>query len=399
MATITPEANVKMVLTARYNHHGATHADHYYCGTVNMWRDAFLQEVFTRLIGCSDGDRLVLAENFQISRFTPQLRFPARTEQWQPPKELHQFPFPRAGRWYPQGYLRGAPHIFPQSVKPLLVRTIARDWLEIDCNHPLAGVPLTIEAEILEISNQSKERGGRCTDWFEELTDNGPGIQLLREGVTPDYSEGYGQQREDESDDADFYRHPRLTGHIDSRAGQHLLDTTATLLTPGMRILDLMASVQSHLPEGYHATGLGLNEEEMKANPHLTEILVHDLNKNPRLPFPDASFDCVCCHLSIEYLLEPEAVMADVSRVLTPSGTCIVSFSNRWFPPKVTPLWQTLHEFERSRFVMAVMERQFENFATYSFRNWPRPLTDPHAGLYMLSDPLSTVTGCKKMPG
>jgi len=40
-------------------------------------------------------------------------------------------------------------------------------------------------------------------------------------------------------------------------------------------------------------------EEELKANKQLTEFVVHDLNKEPTLPFPDNSFDvitnCVRC--------------------------------------------------------------------------------------------------------
>ena len=395
MTRITSHANVKIALTAHYSHNGAEHFDHYYCETVNMWRDAFTPDVAAQLIGLRTGDKVVLAENLLIPPFEPRLQFTVRSDQWQPPKDLHRYPAPRTGRWYPQGYLRAAPNIFPQSIKPLLVRSANEESIEIDCNHPLAGVPLQIEAEILEISSKNKERGGRCTDWFEELTQGGPGMQLLREGITPDYHEMDGRQRSDGSDDKIFYAQPRLIDHIDCQARQHLREVMRSQLKTGMKILDLMSSLQSHLPQGYFATGLGMNEKEMRANPHLHEFLVHDLNASPKLPFTDARFDCVCCHLSIEYLLEPEKLFHEIARVLTPGGSCVVSFSNRWFPPKVTTLWQILHEFERPRYIMEMMHGLFHSLTTTSFRNWPRPADDLYAHLYLLSDPLYVVTGKK----
>ena len=48
-------------------------------------------------------------------------------------------------------------------------------------------------------------------------------------------------------------------------------------LAPGMRLLDLMASWQSHLPDGVsfrHVTGLGMNAAELLANSSLTDFSV-----------------------------------------------------------------------------------------------------------------------------
>ena len=41
-----------------------------------------------------------------------------------------------------------------------------------------------------------------------------------------------------------------------------------------------------------------------------------DLNADPRLPFDDATYDAVVCTVSVQYLQQPEAVFADVRRVL-----------------------------------------------------------------------------------
>jgi hypothetical protein len=115
-------------------------------------------------------------------------------------------------------------------------------------------------------------------------------------------------------------------------------------------VLDLMASWESHLPADHglgEIVGLGLNEEELNANRLFGDHLVHDLNREPRLPFDDASFDAVICSLSVEYLTQPFEAFAEVARVLRPGGRFITTFSNRWFPPKVIRTWEQLHEFER----------------------------------------------------
>ena len=46
------------------------------------------------------------------------------------------------------------------------------------------------------------------------------------------------------------------------------------------------------------------------------ETQVWDLNADPRLPFDDATYDAVVCTVSVQYLQQPEAVFADVRRVL-----------------------------------------------------------------------------------
>ena len=37
--------------------------------------------------------------------------------------------------------------------------------------------------------------------------------------------------------------------------------------------------------------GLGMNEDELRRNPVLTDFVVHDLNVDPTLPYNDNSFD------------------------------------------------------------------------------------------------------------
>jgi SAM-dependent methyltransferase len=149
-------------------------------------------------------------------------------------------------------------------------------------------------------------------------------------------------QRHDESDDPLFYMQPRKVVHIDAGAIQLLQEYYARYLPKDGVLLDLMSSWRSHLPSSLtpqHVIGLGMNEEEMRENPQVNEFVVHDLNRNPLLPFPDQKFDAVTCAVSVQYLTRPIEVFQEVNRVLKPGGIFIVSFSNRCFPTKAVAVW------------------------------------------------------------
>ena len=158
---------------------------------------------------------------------------------------------------------------------------------------------------------------------------------------------------------------------------------------------------QIHLPENYNlsVTGLGLNRLELRKNPILNDHLVHDLNETPLLPFSSNTFDAVVCSLSIEYLTRPREIISEISRVLVPEGKIMLSFSNRWFPPKVTRLWLELHDFERMGLVLDYLldNNTFSELCTFSARNWPRPADDRYAGDIVASDPVFVVAGIKKL--
>ena len=146
--------------------------------------------------------------------------------------------------------------------------------------------------------------------------------------------------RADPSNDANFYAIDRKVTHLEPGAIEALRGEYRALLPPGGRILDLMSSWRSHLPDGLgEVIGLGMNAAEMDDNPQLTRFLVHDLNADPRLPFDDGAFDAVVCAVSVQYLVQPIDVFADALRVLAPGGPLVVSFSNRCFPTKAVAVW------------------------------------------------------------
>jgi SAM-dependent methyltransferase len=149
-------------------------------------------------------------------------------------------------------------------------------------------------------------------------------------------------ERDDESADDRFYVVPRKVVHIDDGAIAALGRLYAEVLPAGGRLLDLMSSWRSHLPAGLptgEVVGLGMSAEEMADNPQLTKSLVHDVNRDPRLPFGDEEFDGAMCAVSIQYVTHPLLVLRDVRRVLRPNAPFVVSFSNRCFPTKAVAVW------------------------------------------------------------
>jgi SAM-dependent methyltransferase len=143
--------------------------------------------------------------------------------------------------------------------------------------------------------------------------------------------------RADPGIDTEFYTSPRLVTHIDDRAIAAVGALYAELGLDG-EVLDLMSSWVSHFPSRpRRLVGLGLNATELAANPMLAEWVVHDLNANPTLPFPDASFDDATCCVSVDYLTTPVALFREVGRVLRPGGRFVVTFSNRCFPTQGDP--------------------------------------------------------------
>ncbi len=158
----------------------------------------------------------------------------------------------------------------------------------------------------------------------------------------------------DETDDREFYSVPRFVTHVDEHFIQQLTDLYRERLKPDTRIFDMMSSWVSHLPDEMkfaHVEGHGLNAEELTRNPRLDHYFVQNLNDNQLLPLPDQSFDAVLNTVSVQYLQRPEAVFAEIYRVLKPGGIAIVSFSNRMFYQKAIQAWRDGSEDDRVELV------------------------------------------------
>ncbi|KAI7988466.1 Demethylmenaquinone methyltransferase [Camellia lanceoleosa] len=165
-------------------------------------------------------------------------------------------------------------------------------------------------------------------------------------------------QRFDESPDTSFYESPRFVTHIDNPAIAALTKYYSEVFppsnTPGIAILDMCSSWVSHFPAGYkqdRIVGMGMNEEELKRNPVLTEYVVQDLNVNPRLPFEDNSFDVITNVVSVDYLTKPMDVFKEMSRILKPGGLAVMSFSNRCFWTKAISIWTSTGDADHAMIV------------------------------------------------
>ena len=145
--------------------------------------------------------------------------------------------------------------------------------------------------------------------------------------------------RSDQLPDRAFYGYDRFVTHIDDRAIDAVGALYSELQLTGA-VLDLCSSWVSHFAAApAELVALGMNANELAANPMATSSVVHDLNVDPTLPFPDERFDAVTCCVSIDYLVRPIDVLRDAARVLRPGGRLVVTFSNRCFPTKAIRGW------------------------------------------------------------
>ncbi len=213
---------------------------------------------------------------------------------------------------------------------------------------------------------------------------------MYRNFTTKDFS------RQDEANDANFYVMPRMVVHLDEKATALVKEIARRYMPPmQVRVLDLMSSFRSHLPEDrpYHEViGLGMNEAEMQANPQLTRSVVHDLNKLPQLPFSTGYFDVVINTVSVQYLTQPIAVFREVARVLHPGGVSIVIFSDRMFPTKAVRIWREGNDEdhialvqEYHRLANGFRQAQVERYSGGS-SSWFRGTHDPLYAVICIRD-------------
>jgi SAM-dependent methyltransferase len=160
--------------------------------------------------------------------------------------------------------------------------------------------------------------------------------------------------RQDESSDELFYVLPRMVTHIDDATIHALTQFYRDTLPVGGDVLDLMSSWVSHLPGELglrRVAGLGMNAQELAANDRLSDWRVHDLNREPELPYAEASLDAVLNAVSIQYLVDPVAVFTSIFRVLRPGGLSIVAMSHRCFPTKAIRAFHFMPGLQRMEFI------------------------------------------------
>ena len=163
----------------------------------------------------------------------------------------------------------------------------------------------------------------------------------------------------DDSDDRLFYSFPRFVTHVDEGFIDQLTNLYRDRLQPNTRILDMMSSWISHLPEEIefaHVEGHGMNEEELAKNRQLNHYFVQNFNQDLKIPLPDKDFDAVLNCASIQYLQYPDAIFYEIYRILKPGGMAIISFSNRMFYQKAISAWRDNSEEGRVELVKSYFD-------------------------------------------
>ena len=164
----------------------------------------------------------------------------------------------------------------------------------------------------------------------------------------------------DQGDDLAFYASARLVTHIDEGAVTALTRFYRSELPAEARVLDLMSSWVSHLPDDrYYAevVGHGMNADELAANPRLDRWFVQDLNTDPLLPLANGAFDAALCCVGIQYLQRPFEVFAEVKRALAAGAPFIVTYANRCFPTKAVAIWRSLDMPGQASLIGLYLER------------------------------------------
>ena len=402
MSTIETNSVADLFFQLNWSSEMARHADAYAGLSVNFWRDLLPRRLKEEMTNKRTGDQFKLAfspgELFTNGQ-ARTIRRLSRT-QFDPSRIGSKKLRPLPGRFYPKGLLRDVGGVFRANREPFRCVEVQNGHLDADMGHPLSGRQISLNVSVGAVSPKSEERGGGLKDWIETIS-HGVGMQARWMMRPTDFFSGSPYTRADDSDDGLFYGKPRMVQHLDDTALDMVRQLYARFIKKDMRVLDLMSSWDSHLPDGMafkQVVGVGLNAYELEKNPVLSDRLVQDLNQDPILRFPDNHFDIAVCAVSIEYLSDPDTVFSEVVRTLRPGGLFMVVFSNRWFEPKVIAIWKELHEFERMGLVLEYFIRtaSFENIQTYSIRGLMRPSHDKYFRQLPYSDPVYAVWGTKR---
>lgn len=396
---ITSTSRFSAIIEIEHHDNNIRYRDRYFSSSMNMWRDLFPENLHSQLLGKSVGEKVATEINLKNS----DIGYSAKniyTLHRNKLADLHgtDSVFPAIGRFYPQNILSNLPGVFKTSLLPCRLLSRTDDSCSFDLNHPMAQKTIHYTMTLTDISSTTKERGGRCEDWLTAPLANGPGMQCSMNGTATEFFTIGWNAKKDSEPDGLFYTDPRLVQHLDSRARSIIEGEYSRYLGDRGKVLDIMASWDSHLPENRDVdlTVLGLNSKELAYNKLASTWLTQDLNQMNALPFDQESYDLITCTASVEYLTQPKEVFTDIARILKKGGYCTISFSNRWFPTKAIQLWSELHDFEKMGYVIHLFKSsgKFDHIEALSVRGYPRPEDDPHQEYYY-SDPVFLVSARK----
>jgi len=355
MITFNDSVIGALEFTVSWEKDGISHVEWFLGRKLNPVNDIFPRGMREALEGKKAGESVAFTyePRMCIPRFKETLveLHPLRNLR---PKTFQGRPIiPQIGRFYPQGFIFYKRDNNSDNLTPFRLTNTDDTNFSADCNHPLANVPVTIEAKIQYLEKRETGTFGSLTHWREKTCDWGPGMQAQHDGQPTDFFHDAFFDRRDAIDT------PFTPPTVDATAHDNFKKLFAQFLKPKMRVLDLSATLS--------------------------------------IP-PKGKYDAALCTLSIEYMPDPITTLKAVKDHLKPGGIILIGFTNHYDKNHVIQGWIDLHEFERMGLVMDYL-RQAEldtNAGTISKRNDWRPQDDPHfIETRGVSDPVYVVYGHK----
>jgi ubiquinone/menaquinone biosynthesis C-methylase UbiE len=191
------------------------------------------------------------------------------------------------------------------------------------------------------------------------------------------YNEIYGQKGYKTRRGTLFWLYSRLKKYEESRT-----TVVYKMLSPGERFLDVgcgdgdFCIMTKSLFD--HSYGLDIssiriskaqNKVETREDGRDLTFIRHDSDEN--LPFPDEYFDTVTCIATLEYVLYPRKIIAEITRILKGGGFLVLQVSNIAFLPnrfasligklptaggidEIGVDWERLHSFNKKIMIKLV---------------------------------------------
>ena len=388
-------ADVELKIEWQSDH--VTHCERHYFQGINFWRDYFPGRIGDRLISSPDGEWVT--ENIHASEIVPAYSasgiMQLDNRKIRPTNSEGARANLRKGRFYPRSIIAGTAGVTAEEILPLRVVSVDEDCFTVDLNHPLARHTLAISLRVVgERYTGKEERGGRCRDIVYELLMNGPGLQSAPpDAIDFHYDENF--YRIDDRDDALLYQQANFEDTFDRASASELSALYSNYLQNDYRVLDMMCGAQSYLPLNIdvHATGIGLNLDELQANTQLENYVVQNVNSDKDLPFGDNQFDVVVFTAAVEYLVDPVTSFNELSRITRPGGHIIVTFTDHWVASKSIRLWTELYPFERMGLVIDYFNRAagLNPLHTETIQGLLRPEDDRDVDRKLYADPVFAV--------
>ena len=166
------------------------------------------------------------------------------------------------------------------------------------------------------------------------------------------------RQKQDETDDSEFYSTPKFVYHLDANFRKNLSELYKVEFKNNCSVLDLMSSWDSYLPRKFKykkVIGHGLNKEELQRNKCFNNYWIQNFNENQNIPLENESVDYCLMVAAWQYLQYPENISLEISRILKANGKFIISFSNRAFWTKAPNIWTSSDEAQRVEYVQKVL--------------------------------------------